>query len=279
MLHALLFCILAIATYVLVLRLHCLDGNRSTASALIQTLVLAVAFVAPLYLVMRLKGWTGLSLWVPAEGLARDTAAGLVLGMLLASMNGIAIVLAVGSGNSVPTDTLDGVVVKASGLADVSMAFVGIGFIAPVAEEMFFRGMLYPTLRKSLPALPSMLITSAVFGAAHLNGMRTQTFLLGLVAAILVEYTGSLVPAVLAHIGVNTSFVLFLANGSMLARTTPLWALVAAFAALNVLLFLLGKPLFGPPDEDEDAAAASDTNTGGGSAGDGPNPDRTPDRE
>ena len=76
-----------------------------------------------------------------------------------------------------------------------------------------------------------------------------------IVAALLVEFTGSLVPAILAHMGVNIGFVLFLANGGLLANKVPTWAVWAACGVMNVLFFVLGQPLFGeaaadPPDSD-----------------------------
>jgi membrane protease YdiL (CAAX protease family) len=207
-----------------------------------------------------------MALWVPPPQLGRDIAAGLVLGMLLAAMNGIAIVLSVGSRYAAQRSPLEYILVQTGGLGNVSLVLLGIGIVSPLAEEILFRGVLYPTLRKRLPALPSMVISAAAFSAAHLHHLRAQTFLLGLVSAILVEYTGSVVPAVLAHIGVNASFVLFLANGAVLARSAPLWALIVAFAMLNVLLFLLGKPLFGPLEDDE--SSENDDATAGADEGD-----------
>lgn len=247
--HLLLFSALLAIIYYLVLRWNASGAPRSASTALAQTGALACAFLLPALVVLRLKGRRALELWVPPAELGRDIAAGLVLGMLLAAMNGIAIKLSVVSSVPAPTGALEQIVRESRGLGDVTLVLIGVGFVAPVAEEVFFRGVAYPTLRKVLPALPGMLVTAALFGAAHLDNLRAQTFLLGLVAAILVEYTGSIVPAACAHIGVNCSFVLFLANGAVLAHAVPLWSLVVAFAALNVLLFLLGKPLFGPPDE------------------------------
>jgi membrane protease YdiL (CAAX protease family) len=264
--HLLLFAAIATVSYVLVARYAPLMG-RSSLHAFAQTLILAFAFVLPPVAVARIKRKRVMALWVPHPQLGRDIAAGLVLGMLLAAMNGIAIVLSVGSQYAAQRSPLEYVTVQTGGLGNVSLMLLGVGIVSPLAEELLFRGVLYPTLRKRLPALPSMLLSAAAFSAAHLHHLRAQTFLLGLVSAILVEYTGSVVPAVLAHIGVNASFVLFLANGAVLARSVPLWALIVGFAMLNVLLFLLGKPLFGPLEGDEPTEADGendDTASGNG---------------
>lgn len=187
-----------------------------------------------------------LELWAPTAGWPRDVVAGIVLGLLLAFMTGIRIQLDLAEAPR-PPSWFAGLVWRQTTLGDISVLLLALGLVAPVAEEIFFRGVLYPALRKTLPTVPSVLLSSAAFGAAHFESMRLHAFLLGLVAAILVEYTGSLVPAILAHMGVNTGFVLFLANGGVLAETVPFWTVVAGFAALNVLLFLLGQPLFGKP--------------------------------
>jgi membrane protease YdiL (CAAX protease family) len=213
-----------------------------------QTGTLALAFCVPPLVLLRLRRSRALGVWVPPQNLGRDLAAGLVLGLLLAVMNGLALRIGMGREELAPTGQLDSVVFAASGLRDVGVLLLALGIVAPIAEEIFFRGVLYPAIRKRLPAAPAIVLTAAVFGAAHLDSMRTHAFLLGLVAAILVEYTGSLVPAVLAHMGVNTAFVLFLANGGTLASAAPLWAMVVAFVVLNVLLFALGRALFGPEE-------------------------------
>ncbi len=209
-----------------------------------QTGVLALAFCVPPIVLLRLRRRRALRVWVPPRDLGRDLAAGLVLGLLLAVMNGLALRIGTSHEDLAPSGWLDGVVFGSSGFRDVAVLLLALGLVSPVAEEIFFRGVLYPAIRKRLPAAPAIVLTSAVFSAAHYDSMRMHAFLLGLVAAILVEYTGSLVPAVLAHMGVNAAFVLFLANGGMLTLAAPVWAMVAFFVILNVLLFALGKTLF-----------------------------------
>ena len=131
------------------------------------------------------------------------------------------------------------------------MLLVALGVIAPIAEEIFFRGVIYAGLRKRLPVVPALVLSSALFASAHMDSMRLLPFVLGVVAALLMEFTGSLVPAILAHMGVNIGFVMFLANRGHLAKAAPTWAVWAACILMNVLFFVLGQPLFGEAKADE----------------------------
>ena len=266
--HIGLFAVISAGAYLLIARHSPLMG-RSSLNAFSQSLLLALAFVVPPLAVAWIKRTRVMPLWVPHPQLGRDIAAGLVLGMLLAAMNGITIVMSEGFQYTAHRNPLEFIVVQTSGLGNVSLVLLGVGIVSPIAEELLFRGVLYPALRRHLPAIPSILISAAAFSAAHLRHLRAVTFLMGLLPAILVEYTGSVVPAVLAHIGVNASFVLFLANGAVLGRTAPMWALIAAFVVLNILLFLLGKPLFGQPEDDEPSAKRTDTPRPDGAEADG----------
>ena len=269
-----LFCSAPVAGTYLALKLWGpLKGLRPAGAALAGTCLLAVAFVVPPGLVL-LVGWLrsrrravaggpargGVShdpreLWLTRGGLSRDVIAGVVLGLLLAFMNGISIQRGLADYSPETAGALSAMVWRSSGLADVSMLLVALGVIAPVAEEVFFRGVLYAGLRKRLPVVPAVVLSSAAFVAAHMDSMRLLPFVLGVIAALLIEFTGSIVPAVLAHMGVNIGFVLFLANGGLLAGEVPQWAVWAACGVTNVLFFVLGQPLFG----EADVAAASDS--------------------
>lgn len=85
--------------------------------------------------------------------------------------------------------------------------------IAPVIEEMLFRGLLYPALRGRLGQLGAAVLTSALFGAIHMNAAGfLPLFLLGLLLCRLVERTGDLRVAMLAHLlfNLNTALQLLL---------------------------------------------------------------------
>jgi membrane protease YdiL (CAAX protease family) len=77
-----------------------------------------------------------------------------------------------------------------------------IVIVAPIAEEIFFRGMLFGGLRRRLATIPSAAISAIVFGALHATtgiGAVPPLAIFGFMLALLYERTGSLVPGMIAH--------------------------------------------------------------------------------
>lgn len=84
--------------------------------------------------------------------------------------------------------------------------FISLVVLPPLAEETMMRGLLYSGLRSSLPVVGSAVITSVMFGAAHLfNGgvllwaAAIDTFILSLALVWLREKTDSLWPCIMLH--------------------------------------------------------------------------------
>lgn len=88
------------------------------------------------------------------------------------------------------------------------MAFFGILF-APLLEELFFRGMLYPVLRRQLGLFTSVALTSAAFAAIHGAQLGyawaplLSIFLVGVALTLVREYSNSVAASVLVHSGYN----------------------------------------------------------------------------
>lgn len=79
------------------------------------------------------------------------------------------------------------------------------GVIAPLGEEFLFRGILYPLFRHKWGILPGVLLSALIFAIAHLNVLiGINAFLLGIVLAILFEYSRSLWISGMLHILNNT---------------------------------------------------------------------------
>ena len=92
-------------------------------------------------------------------------------------------------------------------------AAYGIGFfaitIAPLMEELFFRGFLYPVLRR-FGSIGGVTLTSLAFAVLHGSqygwGWSVGImFLVGLVLTIARAWSGSVVPGFLIHAGYNLS--------------------------------------------------------------------------
>ena len=91
----------------------------------------------------------------------------------------------------------------------IAIAVMGVT-VAPVIEEILFRGFLQPVLIASAGVLPGILITSAIFGALHLsqNGNIWQSgvviMLVGFVLGMVRHITGSTRASTIVHIAYNS---------------------------------------------------------------------------
>ncbi len=80
--------------------------------------------------------------------------------------------------------------------------------IGPIAEELFFRGLVFSSLRRRVSRPAAMLISGALFSALHTNLIGFLPILaLGWVLADLYERTGSLAAPIAVHIVHNTLLI------------------------------------------------------------------------
>jgi membrane protease YdiL (CAAX protease family) len=99
--------------------------------------------------------------------------------------------------------------------SQLALIAAGVLFVvfAPVAEEFFFRGFFYGSLRSKLPTVWAVLINGTVFGVIHATtGVSAvpPLIFLGIVLCLVREKTGSLYPCIAIH-ALNNS----LAYGSL----------------------------------------------------------------
>lgn len=77
--------------------------------------------------------------------------------------------------------------------------------VAPLVEEIFFRGFLFTGLRERYGWIAAALISAALFAAVHLQPITMPPiFLMGLIFAYLYQRTESIWPAVLMHFMTNS---------------------------------------------------------------------------
>lgn len=81
-------------------------------------------------------------------------------------------------------------------------AIVGIG--APIAEEIYFRGMAQRIFARRLSPVWAIVAAAAFFAGTHLQPLQFPAlFLFGIVLGVLAWRTGRLGPALWAHVGFN----------------------------------------------------------------------------
>lgn len=80
--------------------------------------------------------------------------------------------------------------------------------IAPVFEEILFRGLFYQALKRHLGYIRAAVISSGLFSLMHFNPSQFLPVLgLGMLLCFIFEYTGSLVPVIVLHIFNNGLFL------------------------------------------------------------------------
>ncbi|GBF90585.1 hypothetical protein Rsub_03157 [Raphidocelis subcapitata] len=93
--------------------------------------------------------------------------------------------------------------VESEGAATAALA-IGAVVLAPLSEELFFRGFLLPALTKWMPTAAAVGVSAALFAAAHPPGAFLPELLLGAVlGAACVAAGGSLLTPLLAHAAYN----------------------------------------------------------------------------
>lgn len=80
------------------------------------------------------------------------------------------------------------------------LAFLTLVVIAPLAEELLFRGYLYGKLRQAVPTWLAILIVSLLFGAVHMQwNVGIDVFVMSIAACLLREATGGIWSGVGLH--------------------------------------------------------------------------------
>ena len=81
-----------------------------------------------------------------------------------------------------------------------ALLLVSAAIVAPLVEEVLFRGYLYRALRSTVGPLTAVLFSGLVFGAVHLDPERLLPLAaLGSALALLYEWSGSLLVPIAVH--------------------------------------------------------------------------------
>ncbi len=93
----------------------------------------------------------------------------------------------------------------------LSLMSVAAIIVAPICEEIVFRGYFYPAMKKFAGVWPAAMASAMVFGAAHGNlTALLPLFVFGLLLVWVYETTGSLWAPVAVHFCFNGTNVLLL---------------------------------------------------------------------
>jgi membrane protease YdiL (CAAX protease family) len=123
--------------------------------------------------------------------------------------------------------------------AYLAVSCVVVCVLAPIAEELLFRGFFFTALRRTMPALAAAAVTGVIFGLVHVVGtpiaLLVPLAVLGFALCVVYLRTGSLLPCMALH-SVNNAIAFGVSLKWPLAGTV---ALVIGAPTLVTLLGLL----------------------------------------
>lgn len=129
------------------------------------------------------------------------------------------------------------------GIVRLVLTAILVVLIAPVAEEILFRGLAYRSLRNAMGAWPAAALVGSGFGAIHYSGPDSVGVLiplavLGAIFCLLYEWTGSLWTPIALHIANNA-----LAVGATSEQdAAPAVAILAGTAGVAAVILCARRP-------------------------------------
>ncbi len=188
--------------------------------------------------VMQFKGLTYRGLFHPAGTSMRGTALATVPGVLLMVPGFVLTLMMVGNFvvQAFPMSPQDKAMFSEMSGTDPAMILLGCA-IAPIVEEMLFRGVILRGFLQHYGRAPSIWGAAALFGVAHRNVYQFATALLvGALSGWLYERSRSLVPCITLHAAFNTAIVLLtnLPGDGGLTMTVGGWIGCIVLAGIGV---------------------------------------------
>ncbi len=97
------------------------------------------------------------------------------------------------------------------GVGAFALDLLAVSVVAPIAEELFFRGFLFTAFLQRLPLAVSAVLSGVIFGLGHGDPWNALPLAaIGIVLALIYRRTGNLWSNIIAH-GMNNGITLALA--------------------------------------------------------------------
>lgn len=203
-----------------------------------------------------ITGLTGVLVMFPAVYFYRKDRVGRLIGGLTSieeqklTIPEILLLLAAGAGfaqyanvlvailqNWIQSTTYGDTMSKITSGKSLFMMIFWMGIIAPIAEEMIFRWLVYLRLRDHFSVLVSAVISAAFFGIYHGNiPQAVYAFILGALFAWFLEMGGNKWVSVFLHIGANTWILIFGEYAEILVKKFGAGMLLMSYGILAVAM-------------------------------------------
>ncbi len=193
--------------------------------AVLNSVIELIVFLAlPLYLLRKRSGPPNPKLW-SVGALAKEflIAIPLTIGVMIctaiAGYSAQYVLTKLGH----PTESAPEFWGRLAELGVILVAFLAV-LIAPVTEEVFFRGFLYNSLRRVCPGWIAAFAQAALFGVGHVYeplGVFVS-FVIGLLLAAVYEWRKTLLATVLVHGMYNSIAILAIATAVIANAKAPM---------------------------------------------------------
>ncbi|HEV7677399.1 MAG TPA: CPBP family glutamic-type intramembrane protease [Candidatus Dormibacteraeota bacterium] len=101
----------------------------------------------------------------------------------------------------------------------LALALIGTAVVAPLVEEVLFRGVVFGWMRGRMPVPAAVVGSAAVFSLAHILYLQwtllPPLFAVGCVLAVVYHYSRSLWPGIVIHASINTVATVALLLGTV----------------------------------------------------------------
>lgn len=121
---------------------------------------------------------------------------------------------------------------------NLTLKVIALVIMAPIIEEVIFRGLTYNYLRRVSPVWAAVLLQSMIFAASHISSYQViYVLMLAPVLALLYEWTGSLLPPILAHMAFNGASVVMSHAGDSAQGFIQFGLLLVPIAIFTLVYF------------------------------------------
>lgn len=117
---------------------------------------------------------------------------------------------------------------------------ISVCLLAPIGEELIFRGLAMRTMQRAMPWQLALVLQALLFGVYHMNPVQgCYATLFGLCMGYLAYRYGSIIPAIILHIAINSSSYLISWLLSLPAfENEVLFVVVGVISAILVFILL-----------------------------------------
>lgn len=120
------------------------------------------------------------------------------------------------------------------------LQIIAVGIIAPVLEEIVFRGLILNQLEKNTNVYFALAVQALLFGIVHLNVIQgAYAFVLGLLMGLSFLWSRSLILPIAIHMGMNLTGVFWSEFGDLLSVPAEKMLLIASFILIPACMLFL----------------------------------------